>query len=106
MPIHGVLEIFVKTTKGKHKVGATFEDNDDNVVYISKIFPEAMMEFVNSPGDAINVAQYNVNTIEKRINEFKSAFANVNGSILAKLDAILQFIKNNEEIYEGIKVYI
>ena len=71
MPIHGVLEIFVRTKEGKHEVGATFEDDDDHLVYISKIFPEAMMEFVNSPGDAINVAQYNVNTIEERINKCK-----------------------------------
>ena len=106
MPVHVIVEIFVKTKEGKHKAGATFKDNDDHVVYITKIFPEAVMEFANSEGDPINVAQYNINTIDERINIFKSTFTNVNASILAKLDAISQFIKNNEKIYEGIKVYI
>ena len=105
MPTNGVIEIFVKTDNG-HTVGATFEDDDDDVAFVNMIFPEAMMDFVNSEGDPIRVAKYNVDTIEKRINIFKINTFNLNGTVTARLDSILHFIKNNINVYEGIKVYI
>ena len=105
MPVNAVIEVFVKTPNG-HKVGATFEDDDDHVSFVNQIFPEAMMDFVNKEGDPISVAQYDIDTLENRINTFKIKFINLNGSITAKLNSILQFIKNNKETYEGIKVYV
>ena len=106
MAIHGVVEVFVRCENGKHKVGATFEDNDKDVTFVTKIFPEAVKEFVNSTGDPINVACYEINELELRINKFKSSIVNLNGSVTAKLDAILKFIKNNLNTYVGLKVYI
>ena len=105
MPINGVVEVFVKTSSGC-KVGATFEDNDDHVAFVNQIFPEAMMDFINNEGDPINVAQYDIDIIENRINAFENKILNLNGSVAAKLKAILQFVKNNKDIYEGIKVYV
>ena len=105
MPVNGVIEVFVKTQNGC-KVGATFEDNDDHVSFVNQIFPEAMMDFVNKDGDPINVAQYDIDTLESRINTFKIKIANLNGTIIARLNSILEFIKNNKKIYEGIKVYV
>lgn len=89
--VHGVVEIFVKSNDGKYKVGATYEDDDENVVYINKIFPEAMMDFVNASGDPINVAKYDLNTIKNRICQFKSTFINLNGSVEARLNSIIDF---------------
>ena len=106
MSDNAVIEIFVKTQDGKSKVGATFLDNDPNFRYANKIFPEAMMDFLNESGDPVKVTVYDLNIISKRINIFKSQFININRSILAKLDSILNFVKNNQSIYEGIKVYI
>lgn len=87
-------------------MGATYEDDDDHVSFVNKIFPEAMMDFVNNDGDLINVAKYDINTIENRINMFKTNIFNLNGSVVARLDSILHFIKNNIDVYEGIKVYV
>ena len=81
MAVHGVVEIFVKCQDGKHKVGATFEDNDKDVTFVTKIFPEAVMEFVNSTGDPINVASYEIDDLELRINNFKSSIVNLSGSV-------------------------
>ena len=105
MPTNGVIEIFVKTDKG-YTVGATFEDDDDHVAFVNIIFPEAMMDFVNSEGDPVKAAKYNIDTIENRINIFKMNTVNLNGTVTARLDSILRFIKNNINVYEGIKVYI
>ena len=103
---NGVIEIFVSTESGKSKVGATFLDNDPNVSYINRLFPEAMMDFLNTTGDPINVAACDLNTIKERIEIFKSQYIDVNGSILARMQSIVDYIENNQTIYQGIKVYI
>ena len=104
MSDNAVIEIFVKTKNGKSKVGATFLDN--NVSFVNKIFPEAMMDFISSDGDPVNVAQYDLNTIEERIDLFKSQYICISGTVMARLKAISDYIKNNQDVYQGIKVYI
>ena len=106
MSDNAVIEIFVKTTKGKSTVGAMFCDDDLNVSFINRIFPEAMMDFINTEGDPVNVAQYDLNTIKERIDIFKSQYIDVSGSVIARLKALTDYIENNQTIYQGIKVYI
>lgn len=106
MSTNGVVEIFIKSKEGKSKVGVTFLDEDSDVSYINKIFLEAMMEFVTASDDPIKVAEYDLEVIQTRMNNFKSEFINPSGSIIARLDSILAYIKNNKNIYEGIKVYV
>ena len=106
MSDNAVIEIFVKTTNGKSTVGATFCDDDLNVSFVNRIFPEAIMDFINTEGDPVNVAQYDLNTIKERIDIFKSQYIDVSGSVIARLNAITDYIKNNQTIYQGVKVYI
>ena len=91
---------------GKSRVGATFEDNDENIAFTHQIFTEAMNHFVNTSGDPIKVIPYEPEIIEQRINCFLSNVLNPPRSVSAKLYAILQYIKNNLDIYKGIKIYI
>ena len=106
MSDNGVIEIFVKKENGKSTVGATFSDDDPNVSYINRIFPEAMMDFLKTDGDPVNIAAYELNTIKERIELFKSEYINVNRTILARLETILNYIENNQTVYQGIKVYV
>ena len=106
MSDNAVIEIFVKTKNGKSTVGATFSDDDPNVSFVNRIFPEAMMDFINTDGDPVNVAQYDLNTIKERINIFKSQYINVSGTVMARLKAITDYIANNQTVYQGVKVYI
>ena len=106
MSDNGLMEIFVKTENGKSTVGATFSDDDANVSFINRIFPEAMMDFLNADGDPVNVAVYDLNTIKERIDIFISQYINVSGTVLARLKAIFDYIENNQGVYQGIKVYI
>ena len=65
-----------------------------------------MMDFMSASGDPIKVAEYDLQTIENRINTFKSQFINPSGTIIARLNSITKYIKNNKNIYEGIEVYV
>ena len=106
MSDNGIIEIFVKKENGKSTVGATFFDDNPNVSYINRIFPEAMMDFLNTDGDPVNVAAYELNTIKERIELFKSEYIDINGTILARLETISNYIENNQAVYQGVKVYI
>ena len=64
------------------------------------------MDFLNTTGDPINVATYDLNTMKERIEIFKSQYIDVNGSILARMQSIVNYIENNQTIYQGIKVYV
>ena len=96
----------MKTKNGKSTVGATFCDDDPNVSFVNRIFPEAMMEFINTDGDPVNVAVYDLNTIKERIDIFKSQYINVSGTVMARLKTITDYITNNQTVYQGVKVYI
>lgn len=78
MSVNGVIEVFIKGEDDRCHVGATFLDDDNNVAFINKIFPEAMMDFMSSSGDPIKVARYDLQTIENRM------FLNPNLSIQAE----------------------
>ena len=93
MSTNGVIKIFVKANGNKSKVGATFEDNDENIAFVNRIFPEAVHNFISASGDPINVIPYEVETLQNRINTFLLEYHNPSGSIIVKLDAILNFIK-------------
>ena len=106
MSSNAVIEIFCKSKDGKSRVGVIFEDDDRNIAFTHEIFMETMNHFVNTSGDLIEVFPYEPEILKHQINHFLLDILNPPGSISAKLYAILQFIENNSDIYEGIKVYI
>ena len=106
MSTNAVIEIFVKADENKLKIGATFEDKDRNIAFANRIFPEAIYDFITASSDPVQVIPYELETLENRINTFLAEYHNPSGSIIAKLHAILNFVKKNENSYEGIKVYI
>ena len=106
MSPNAVIEIFCKDNNGLLKVGAIFEDDDENIAFTNKIFTEAMNHFVNTSGDPIHAFPYEPVELKRRIDNFLSTILNPPGSMTAKLYAIIKFIEKNSDIYKGIKVYI
>ena len=100
-----VIEIFCKDNNGLSKVTAVYKDDDENVAFTNKIFMEAM-NHVNISGDPVHVFPYKLEELERSIDHFLSTLLNPSGSMIAKLHAIVKFIKMNTDTYEGIKVYI
>ena len=103
---NAVIEIFCKDNNGLSKVTAVYEDDNENVTFTNKILMEAMKHYVNMSGDLVHVFPYKPEELECRIDHFLSTLLNPSGSMIAKLHAIVKFIKMNSDSYEGIKVYI
>ena len=105
MSPNAVIEIFCKDNNRLSKVTAVYEDDDENVTFTNKIFMEAM-KHVNTSGDPVHVFPYKPEELERRIDHFLSTLLNPSRSMIAKLHAIIKFIKINSDTYKGIKVYI
>ena len=105
MSPNAVIEMFCKDNNGLSKV-SVYQDDDKNVAFTNKIFTEAMKHYVNMSGDPVHVFPYKPEELKRRIDHFLSTLLNPSGSMIAKLHAIVKFIKMNSDNYEGIKVYI
>ena len=106
MSSNAVIEIFCKDNNRLSKVTAVYDDDDENLAFTNKIFTEAMKHYVNTSGDPVHVFPYKLEELERRIDHFLSTLLNPSGGMIAKLHAIVKFIKMNSDTYKGIKVYV
>jgi hypothetical protein len=99
------IAIYVKnenatSERNKYKEAYCVDDNDKDILFSAHLFPECVNDFAKANFTIIELLP---SLLKSRLNDFIQEYA-VPQHVLAKIQAIINYIERHIDIYVGIAV--